>query len=53
MEPMMKKPSLFRRVVMNLVDGWRRVMDGYNLKYITIQFADILYVSFVYMWRCP
>ena len=27
MKPMMKKPSLFRRVVMNLVDGWRRVMD--------------------------
>ena len=34
MEPMMKKPSLFRRVVMNLVDGWRRVMD--ESKYITI-----------------
>ena len=35
-EPNMKKPSLFRRVVMSLVSGWRRVMDvGYNpLKYI-------------------
>ena len=35
-EPMMKKPSLFRRVVMGLVNGWRRVMDvRYNpLKYI-------------------
>ena len=26
-EPMMKKPSLFRRTVMGLVNGWRRVMD--------------------------
>ena len=36
MEPMMKKPSLFRRTVMGLVSGWRRVMDvKYNpLKYI-------------------
>ena len=35
-EPMMKKPSLFRRFVMSLVAGWRRVMDvRYNpLKYI-------------------
>ena len=35
-EPMMKKPSLFRRTVMSLVYGWRRVMDvRYNpLKYI-------------------
>ena len=35
-EPNMKKPSLFRRVVMGLVYGWRRVMDvRYNpLKYI-------------------
>ena len=35
-EPMMKKPSLFRRTVMSLVNGWRRVMDvRYNpLKYI-------------------
>ena len=35
-EPDMKKPSLFRRVVMGLVYGWRRVMDvRYNpLKYI-------------------
>ena len=35
-EPMMKKPSLFRRTVMGLVNGWRRVMDvRYNpLKYI-------------------
>ena len=35
-EPNMKKPSLFRRVVMSLVSGWRRVMDvRYNpLKYI-------------------
>ena len=35
-EPMMEKPSLFRRVVMGLVNGWRRVMDvKYNpLKYI-------------------
>ena len=32
----MKKPSLFRRSVMGLVSGWRRVMDvRYNpLKYI-------------------
>ena len=36
MEPMMKKPNLFRRTVMGLVAGWRRVMDvRYNpLKYI-------------------
>ena len=35
-EPMMAKPSLFRRTVMSLVNGWRRVMDvRYNpLKYI-------------------
>ena len=35
-EPNMKKPSLFRRVVMGLVNAWRRVMDvRYNpLKYI-------------------
>ena len=35
-EPNMKKPSLFRRVIMSLVNGWRRVMDvRYNpLKYI-------------------
>ena len=26
-EPMMEKPSLFRRTVMGLVNGWRRVMD--------------------------
>ena len=29
-EPSVKKPSLFRRTVMGLVNGWRRVMD---LKY--------------------
>ena len=36
MEPIMEKPSLFRRTVMGLVNGWRRVMDvRYNpLKYI-------------------
>ena len=35
-EPNMKKPSIFRRSVMGLVRGWRRVMDvRYNpLKYI-------------------
>ena len=35
-EPSVKKPSLFRRTVMSLVNGWRRVMDvRYNpLKYI-------------------
>ena len=35
-EPNMKKPSLFRRVVMKLVYSWRRVMDvRYNpLNYI-------------------
>ncbi|MDA8842133.1 hypothetical protein N9N08_00475 [bacterium] len=35
-EPMMAKPSLFRRAVMGLVAGWRRVMDvRFNpLKYI-------------------
>ena len=35
-EPNMKKPSLFRRAVMKLVSGWRRVMDvRYNpLKHI-------------------
>jgi hypothetical protein len=34
--PLMKKPSLFRRTIMSLVNGWRRVMDvRYNpLKYI-------------------
>jgi hypothetical protein len=35
-EPNVQKPSLFRRTVMSLVSGWRRVMDvRYNpLKYI-------------------
>ena len=35
-EPSLKKPSLFRRTVFSLVNGWRRVMDvRYNpLKYI-------------------
>ena len=35
-QPMMKKPSLLRRVAFALVNGWRRVMDvRYNpLKYI-------------------
>ena len=35
-KPSMKKPSFFRRFVMKLVRGWRRVMDvRYNpLKYI-------------------
>ena len=35
-EPSIKKPSLFRRTIMGLVNGWRRVMDvRYNpLKYI-------------------
>ena len=26
-KPIMKKPSLFRRIIMSLVSGWRRVMD--------------------------
>ena len=36
MEPSVKKPSLFRRSVMKLVSGWRRIMDvRYNpLKHI-------------------
>ena len=35
-EPNMKKPNLFRRTVMSIVNGWRRVMDvRYNpLKYV-------------------
>ena len=35
-EPSVKKPSLFRRTIFSLVNGWRRVMDvRYNpLKYI-------------------
>ena len=35
-EPNVKKPSLFRRSVMKIVSGWRRVMDvRYNpLRYI-------------------
>ena len=35
-EPMMEKPSIFRRTTMALVNGWRRVMDvRYNpLRYI-------------------
>ena len=38
-EPNMKKPSLFRRSVMKVVSGWRRVMDvRYNpLKHIPDQ----------------
>ena len=36
-ESMTKKPSMFRRIIMSLVSGWRRVMDvKYNpLKYIS------------------
>ena len=35
-KPSIKKPALHRRIIMNLVYGWRRVMDAnYNpLKYI-------------------
>ena len=35
-KPNVKKPSLFRRIVMKIVSGWRRVMDvRYNpLRYI-------------------
>ena len=35
-KPSIKRPSLFRRTIMSLVNGWRRVMDvRYNpLKYI-------------------
>lgn len=35
-KPSIKKPALYRRVLMTLVNGWRRVMDvKYNpLKYI-------------------
>ena len=49
-EPSIKKPSLFRRTVMGLVNGWRRVMDvRYNpLKYIPDpKFANIFYASIV------
>ena len=36
MEPLMNKPPLYRRIIMSIVSGWRRVMDvRYNpLKYI-------------------
>ena len=36
MEPMMKKPSLFRRTVMGTINLWRKVMDvRYNpLRYV-------------------
>ena len=36
MEPLMKKPAFYKRFVMGLVNGWRRVMDvKYNpLKYV-------------------
>ena len=35
-EPNMKKPAFYKRFLMSLVSGWRRVMDArYNpLKYI-------------------
>ena len=35
-DPMIKKPSVFRRIIMSLVNGYRRVMDvRYNpLKHI-------------------
>ena len=50
----MKKPSLFRRTLMTIVSGWRRVMDvKYNpLKYVpdpSLQ-AYFMLVLFV-MWR--
>ena len=57
-EPSIKKPSLFRRTVMSLVAGWRRVMDvRYNpLKYIpdpSLQtyFMLVLFVVWsVFLW---
>ena len=53
MDPIMKKPSLFRRVVLGLVNGWRRVMDvRYNpLKYIPSN-TNIFYVSAICCGRC-
>ncbi|GIS25439.1 MAG: hypothetical protein CM15mP126_6820 [Gammaproteobacteria bacterium] len=50
-EPNMKKPSLFRRSVMGLVSGWRRVMDvRYNpLKYIPDpSLKNLFYACVVY-----
>ena len=59
-EPMMKKPSLFRRTLMGFVSGWRRVMDiRYNpLKYIpdpSLQtyFMLVLLYMFVYYYQWP
>ena len=66
MEPLMKKPSLFRRAILGLVNGWRRVMDvRYNpLKYIPdpslqtyfMLFCNVLCVELVQVlnkcWAC-
>ena len=57
-EPSIEKPSLFRRVTMGLVNGWRRVMDvRYNpLKYIpdpSLQtyFMLVLFVAWsIFLW---
>ena len=50
-EPNMKKPSLFRRVVMGLVNGWRRVMDvRYNpLKYIADPSLQAYFLSLIHI----
>jgi len=54
-EPSVKKPSLFRRSVMKLVSGWRRVMDvRYNpLKHIPDpKSTDLLYVGVIRYMEC-
>ena len=47
-KPVMKKPSLFRRIIMSLVSGWRRVMDvRYNALNPFLK-ANLLHVSVIY-----
>ncbi|GIR17390.1 MAG: hypothetical protein CM15mP31_1380 [Gammaproteobacteria bacterium] len=49
-EPKVKKPSLFRTVVMKIVWAWRRVMDvKYNpLNMCPIPAYKLLYARFIY-----
>ena len=49
-EPNMKKPSLFRTVVMGIVYAWRRVMDvKYNpLKYVPDPSLQAYFMSVSY-----
>jgi len=48
-EPNIKKPSLFRRVVMSFVNGWRRVMD---VRYNPLGMYPIQVYRHTLCWSC-